>query len=154
MPQASWLTRLQGCVPFFFSLLHMSPILSSFPAQHFGARAHHLNLNISLCPSLLPSLPSSFPPFFSPSLIRPSLCSCMQSWLPQGVKTAPVKAVVAKKPPRTDQQGSKWFIENHDGNRDLSIMDGNAKTAICMVNVSLATTYIPTCMDACICTNL
>jgi len=30
-------------------------------------------------------------------------------------------AVAPKKPPRTEQQGSKWFIENHDGNLDLQV---------------------------------
>jgi len=44
-----------------------------------------------------------------------------------------VKAAAAKKPPKTEQSGAKWFIENHDGNRDLKVTDGNAKTAICLV---------------------
>lgn len=50
------------------------------------------------------------------------------------VKPAPgVKATAAKKPPKIEQQGSKWFIENQDGNRDLAVTDGTAKTSVCMV---------------------
>ena len=44
-----------------------------------------------------------------------------------------VKAAAAKKTPKTEQSVAKWFIENHDGNRDLKVTDGNAKTAICLV---------------------
>ena len=43
------------------------------------------------------------------------------------------RAAAAKKPPKIEQNGSKWFIENHDGNRELKVTDGNAKTAICLV---------------------
>ena len=31
------------------------------------------------------------------------------------------------------QQGSKWFIENFEGNRELIISECNVKTAVCMV---------------------
>ena len=52
----------------------------------------------------------------------------------QAAKAAPVaRAAAAKKPPKIEQNGSKWFIENHDGNRELKVTDGNAKTAICLV---------------------
>ena len=35
--------------------------------------------------------------------------------------------------PNTSQQGSKWFFEYHEGNRDLVVTDGTAKTSVCMV---------------------
>lgn len=49
----------------------------------------------------------------------------------QAAKAAPVaRAAAAKKPPKIEQSGSKWFIENYDGNRELKVTEGNAKTAI------------------------
>jgi hypothetical protein len=58
----------------------------------------------------------------------------MRPYVSKAAKAAPVaRAAAAKKPPKTEQNGSKWFIENHDGNRELKVTDGNAKTAICLV---------------------
>ena len=39
----------------------------------------------------------------------------------------------AKKPPKMENVGSKWYIENFDGNEELQVTDPSSKTAVLFV---------------------
>jgi adenylyl cyclase-associated protein len=57
---------------------------------------------------------------------------------------APVKsAVAAKKPPKIEQNGNKWLIENFEGNNDLKIEDGTPKTAVLFVKCTKSLLQVP-----------
>jgi len=51
---------------------------------------------------------------------------------PGGAAASGPKAAPAKKPPRKEQAGNKWFFENCDNDREMAV-EGNPKTAVCMV---------------------
>ena len=48
-------------------------------------------------------------------------------------RTVGPSAPAAKKPPKMENVGSKWFIENFDGNEELQVTDTSPKTAVLFV---------------------
>ncbi|EKX54324.1 hypothetical protein GUITHDRAFT_99801 [Guillardia theta CCMP2712] len=53
------------------------------------------------------------------------------------------RAEPAKKPPKMEKNGAKWFIENMENNRDLKIDDASTKTSVCMAQCKGSLLQIP-----------
>jgi hypothetical protein len=48
-------------------------------------------------------------------------------------RTSAAPSSAAKKPPKMENVGSKWYIENFDGNEELQVTDPSPKTAVLFV---------------------